>query len=377
MTMKTTHRAVSRVVTLAAGFFACSTVHAQSSVTLYGAIDTGVRYVSNTTAKGGSTWALNSGALMGSRFGLKGHEELGNGTSANFVLESGFLSGTGGFDQQGQLFGRQAWVGLDNKTFGTVQAGRMYSIPFWQLSNYDAFTFPNYLAEAWQTRFFGVRLDNSLKYALSRGPVGVQVQHSFGGQAGNFQAGDTNAAALTYTTPMLGMGLVAQRSSDVADRHADVLSAGVNYTPGLGVTLYGTYIHSRRDAGFTVGSTTGSALANTSMLSNATTALGTQTNARRDSFASVGAMYRITPAWRVGLSLMLDNVDGVARTESGKIKTLVSMVGYQLSKRTDIYAEVDRNILNGASVTDTNSPVGTFYGHSSQTGVTLGLRTLF
>lgn len=366
-------------IALIPGMLACGIASAQSSVTLYGAIDTGLRYTTNAaTAKSATSWALGSGALMGSRFGLKGSEDIGGGTAVKFVLENGFLPTTGTFDQQGQLFGRQAWVGIDNPTYGALQMGRMYSLPFWQLSNYDTFNFPNYLQEAWQTRFFGVRLDNSMKYSISRDGFSLQLQHSFGGQAGDFQAGSTDAVALSYTGNGFAAGAVAQRSSDAADRHANVFGGGANYTLGP-VALYGLYIYSRRDAGFTVGSATGSPLANTSMLSNVNTAAGanTQTASRRDSYVDVGVNYRVTPALSAGVSLMFDNVAGVAGNEGGKIKTLVALVDYRLSKRTDVYAELDRNILNGASVTDPNNPVGSFGGRASQTGATLGLRTLF
>jgi len=376
MAIKNINKTGVRLAALFTGAIACVNAHAQSSVTLYGAIDTGVRYINNATAQGGSTWSLGSGALMGSRWGIKGREDLGNGTSANFVLESGFVPTTGVFDQQGQEFGRQVWVGLDNKTYGTIQAGRMYSVGFWQLSNYDAFNLPNYLAEAWETRLYGVRMDNSAKYTFSRDDITLQLQHSFGGQAGDFQAGTTNAGALSYSAHGIGAGVVAQRSTDASDRHANVLGMGATYALAK-FSFYGTYILSRRDAGFTVGSTTGSALANTSILSNATTVAGAQTTGRRDEYFSAGVAYRVVPALRVGVSLMLDNVAGVAGDTGGRIKTLVSLVDYQLSKRTDVYAEFDRNVLNGASVTDVNSPVGTFHGHANQTGVTLGLRTLF
>jgi predicted porin len=377
MALRKINKTSMRLATLVTSAIACGSAHAQSSVTLYGAIDTGVRYINNATAQGGSTWSLGSGALMGSRWGIKGREDLGNGTSANFVLESGFLPTTGGFDQQGQQFGRQAWVGIDNKTYGTLQAGRMYSLGFWQLSNYDAFNLPNYLSEAWETRLYGVRMDNTVKYTFSRDDVTLQYQHSFGGQAGDFQAGTTNAAALSYSAHGFGAGVEAQRSTDGGDRHANVLGAGATYTFANSLTFYGTYIYSRRDAGFTIGSTTGSALANTSILSNATTVLGAQTTGRRDAYFSAGVAYRIVPALRIGAQLMLDNVAGVTGGTGGRIKTLVSLVDYQLSKRTDVYAEFDRSVLSGGSVTDLNSPVGTFHGHANQTGVTLGLRTLF
>lgn len=104
---------------------------AQSTVTLYGIGD--VYFGSNRVDKGDgngklSQTVLNSGAINGSRWGLKGSEDLGNGLKANFNFESGFSMDSGA-QGQGALFGRQAWVGLSGG-FGAVQLGRMSTAIF-------------------------------------------------------------------------------------------------------------------------------------------------------------------------------------------------------------------------------------------------------
>jgi len=87
---------------------------AQTSVTLYGTIDTSITYVNH--AEGSKNlWVLGNssfGNLSGSRWGLKGAEDLGGGLKAIFQLESGFNPSTGSLGQGGRLFGRQAYVGL-------------------------------------------------------------------------------------------------------------------------------------------------------------------------------------------------------------------------------------------------------------------------
>src|SRR5690349_2136122 len=72
--------------------FAASTAHAQSSVTLYGLIDAGLQYTNNVVkgASHGSLFQATSGEINGSRFGLRGSEDLGGGLHAIFVLENGF-----------------------------------------------------------------------------------------------------------------------------------------------------------------------------------------------------------------------------------------------------------------------------------------------
>lgn len=103
---------------------------AQSSVTLYGIVDTFVASTNvNPSAAGvGSTsqTVINSGGINGNRWGMKGSEDLGGGLKANFDLESGFSSDTG-TQGQGRLFGRQAYVGVSGG-FGAVQLGRMSTV---------------------------------------------------------------------------------------------------------------------------------------------------------------------------------------------------------------------------------------------------------
>ena len=104
--------------------------HAQSSVTLYGIADAGIAYVHNAQNANGSNASslvkFSSGNLSGSRWGLRGIEDLGSGLSALFQLENGFNIGTGALGQGGREFGRKAVVGLGSSTYGTVTLGRQY-----------------------------------------------------------------------------------------------------------------------------------------------------------------------------------------------------------------------------------------------------------
>lgn len=101
-----------------AGVLAATAAHAQSSVTLYGLIDAGIMYTNNV-ASGNSHGGLvqaTTGAVNGSRFGVRGTEDLGGGLKALFVLENGFNAENGKLGQDGRLFGRFAYVGLsDNR----------------------------------------------------------------------------------------------------------------------------------------------------------------------------------------------------------------------------------------------------------------------
>lgn len=94
-----------------------TTAQAQSNVTVYGVVDLGL---AKTT--GQSTVERENHA---SRLGFRGTEDLGGGLSAIFNLESEILADTGA--QKGNLFDRQAWVGLKG-AFGTVYMGRTKDI---------------------------------------------------------------------------------------------------------------------------------------------------------------------------------------------------------------------------------------------------------
>ncbi|WLE62588.1 porin [Burkholderia plantarii] len=108
---------------LAGGLVACA-AQAQSSVTLYGTIDTALVYANNVGGK--RQFEMNSSNVLGNRWGLRGYEDLGNGLRAVFDLENGYSSTTGGFQQGGDEFGRQAWVGLASPRAGTLTMGRQY-----------------------------------------------------------------------------------------------------------------------------------------------------------------------------------------------------------------------------------------------------------
>jgi len=106
---------------------------AQSTVTLYGIADVQV----NSETKDNGTTSLSqtqvgSGGVNGSRFGLKGSEDLGGGLTANFDFQQGFSMDTGaardeknnqGVANNNNAFTRASWVGLAG-SFGSTRFGR-------------------------------------------------------------------------------------------------------------------------------------------------------------------------------------------------------------------------------------------------------------
>lgn len=142
---------------------------ADSSVTLYGVIDQGIDYVNNSG--GNSLVRLRDGTwdgIYGSRFGLRGAEDLGGGLKAIFRLESGFDATDGKSLQDGRLFGRSAYVGLSDDRYGTVTLGRQYDLVVDYLqpvTSNGQFTGPFVHAGDIDNTANSYRVDNAVKYA--------------------------------------------------------------------------------------------------------------------------------------------------------------------------------------------------------------------
>lgn len=81
------------VATAVMGLLSASAAMAQSTVTLYGLVDAGYNHVSGL--QNGSFSGIASGIMEGSRWGLRGTEDLGGGYKAIFTLESRFEADTG------------------------------------------------------------------------------------------------------------------------------------------------------------------------------------------------------------------------------------------------------------------------------------------
>ena len=112
---------------------------AQSSVTLYGVLDTGLTYSKGEESVYGMT---HVGGNVNSRLGFRGVEDLGNGLKATFNLEAGMGVDDGNNymdkDSNGMAFRRTSTVGLAGN-FGEVRLGRMLTSSYLAVSRYDAF----------------------------------------------------------------------------------------------------------------------------------------------------------------------------------------------------------------------------------------------
>ena len=209
---------------------------AEPSVTLYGRIDTGLVYTHknlDNTAGSTDTFSMDSGVTTGSRWGLKGSDDIGN-AKVGFVLESGFNSDDGTSGQNNRLFGREAQVNISG-AYGTLYAGRLASIASDSGSiGYlgDVSAFPSAYGfvgnQQGSTGTAYGRYDNTLAYETPTfGGLQGAIMYSF---KGDTKASDTNVAN-------------ARENSGDADRY---LAAGLHYKAGKAavvltgdMTMYG------------------------------------------------------------------------------------------------------------------------------------------
>lgn len=110
---------------------------AASNVTLYGVIEEGVLLEKAKHAD--TTVQLRSGFDQGSRWGIKGVEDLGNGYSVGFILEQGFSADDGNVANAGNGktsgFTREAFMYV-NGDFGKFGAGRTGTLASGAQSNH-------------------------------------------------------------------------------------------------------------------------------------------------------------------------------------------------------------------------------------------------
>lgn len=199
----------------AAATLACA--GAWSQVTLYGLADVSITHVSGYAQ--GSVTGLSSGHMEGSRWGIKGEEDMGGGYKALFTLESRVELDTGGLGNRpasgNQLpdrltaglppavaaaltsvaigpslgvnlnntaFDRQAWVGLVTPVGGFLM-GRQYTPAFEAFATFDSMNTQSALSAAQLASIpagLDIRYNNTLQYRIVKGPWNAALMYGFG-----------------------------------------------------------------------------------------------------------------------------------------------------------------------------------------------------
>ncbi|GJH19133.1 porin [Caballeronia novacaledonica] len=330
---------------------------AQSSVLLYGIVDEGFQF--NNNAGGKRQYYLASGELNGSRWGLRGSEDLGGGLKAILVLENGFDVNTGRLGQGGLEFGRQAYVGVSGGV-GTITLGRQYDSVVDYVGPLEAGDqWAGYLGAhpADNDNFNNTnRVNNAIKFTSpTLGGFTFGGMYSLGGVAGDatrnqiwsLGGGYANgplilgAAYLNVRNPNVSFygsgGTVAPATAGVpgsnlgnspvisgyASAHMlQVIGAGASYTFGA-ATIGATYSNTKFKG---LGDTTSgpaplTGIAGTATLNN----------------AEVNFRYQLTPALLLGAAYVFTKSSGVDGASGARYHQGALGVDYFLSKRTDIY----------------------------------------
>ena len=243
------------------GAFAGSAIAAD--VTLYGVLDMGLAYnhvdLDQSGVKNKNTFSMNSGQQSGSRWGLKGVEDLGNGLKVGFILEDGFKADTGA--QGDQMFDRESSLFIEGG-FGKLALGRMGAInqgaSSWALVNHlSAFTtsFGPFAAQAGNFISTAGKWDNMISYRTPTfAGFTVYTQYSMGkttsrgkaieGVVENESSADRYyAIGATYANgPFLGYLAVDSTNYKSWYKDAGAAAASAHKTDdSLTVTLGGNY----------------------------------------------------------------------------------------------------------------------------------------
>ena len=217
-----------------------------SSAQVYGLMDAGVVVESGCKADCART-RVDSGIASGSRLGVRGREELGGGTAAVYTLEAGVLNDTGAAEQNGKLFNRQAYVGIDGP-MGLVTMGRQYN-PVYETLTDVADPFHGGMAGSAGNLvgYTTKRYDNSVKYKTKRARSGLigSVIYSFGESPFNSRVNRAYGGTLGYAKGPVNIGITHQRKDNLLD--------ATGTTPAVDQSARNTLVAANVDFGRFVG----------------------------------------------------------------------------------------------------------------------------
>ncbi|MDN7673116.1 porin [Burkholderia oklahomensis] len=325
-----------------------SLAHAQSSVTLYGAVDSGILWQS-TSAASFSPTAPNTGAVVrfkdggvySSLWGIKGSEDLGGGYRANFRLQGAFDSGAGKFglgDTPGAVasFNQIATVGVSGP-FGTFNVGRQIVPMIYAMADTDvrAARFFGSILTAWlglntaagwpgnsTNAPIGALYDSNALVYQSPAVVGASLalEYAPGGVPGGMQRGSRASVVLRYSADGLNLAAVYYNGHDT------------NPAPGASATgldnnrfVYVGAQYKLKD--FAVSASYGN---------GKNPAHGDRANLDMFSF---GVGYHVSPFFRIasGVYYLKDK-----NRSANKSTSIVLGSDYDLSKHTTLYAQAGR-----------------------------------
>ncbi|NTX29680.1 porin [Burkholderia pyrrocinia] len=334
----------SLLALVALGAFA-GAAHAQSSVTLYGIIDEGLLF--NNNAGGKHLYSMASGVMQGSRFGLRGTEDLGGGLKAIFTLENGFDVNSGKLGQGSLMFGRQAYVGLSSQ-YGTVTLGRQYD------SVVD-FVGPLEAGDQWGGYIAAhpgdldnfnnaYRVNNAVKFTSQTfGGFSFGGLYSFGGQAGQFSKNQVWSLGAGYNNGPLVLGVGYLNARTPGNFGGMFNNGSTAATTAVSSPVYGAYANNANTyqvigagGAYTFGAATiGATYSNTKFKGFSVGPFVNQTATFNNG--EINFKYQLTPALILGAAYDYTQGSKIDGNSAAKYHQGSLGVDYFLSKRTDVY----------------------------------------
>lgn len=381
---------------LAALAMGSSAAWAQSSVTLYGIVDAGVRYTSNANP-GTSKKTMVPGGMSQSRLGVNITEDMGGGLKGIANMEHRLNSDTGAVAATD--FWRQVWVGMQSSDFGQIRLGRQYNILFdVYTSTFASFRYSPYI-EAYKPEIgmaMAARQDNMVKYLVQVGNIYGEIQVSAGeGQSGASAAlpNKTAGGLLRYSDGTWGLGGAYLQATEQTGKKIKTTVLGGSYTDGA-LYVHASWGENKYDAinGLITSATSVSdatspfrvALstrgAYTSGLLGASVFNNNSMDINKRTMYMFGATYQLTPQLNIGANAWLTKQThyglalaplslSTAAGGSSKADFYAFVADYAFSKRTDAYFEMDYTKTSGA--------VAFLNGMNKRSGAMVGLRHRF
>lgn len=269
-----------RGVCLASALCCASVAQAQTGpgITLYGLADAGITSVSGL--KAGTVTQVASGIMEGSRWGIKGNEDLGGGYKTIFTLESrveldtggnsskpisgaqlsdrfsqatlmglpaplqpavsavdGLLAAQFGVNLTNAQFDRQAWVGLVTPV-GAVLAGRQYTPAFETSATFDIMETQSGLAAGQIVAFpavLEIRKNNALVYRIVKDGISGSFMYAMGEVAGDSSKGRTLGLNAKYDAGNFAVGFGYNKANNELGQDSLTTSVlGASMTMGTG-----------------------------------------------------------------------------------------------------------------------------------------------
>ncbi|TAL79222.1 MAG: porin [Burkholderiaceae bacterium] len=383
---------------LALSFPLLASAQTDTSVTLYGVIDTGIEFVNkipdSTGGSHSSVHFTNLTSSWPSYWGLRGTEKINDNLSAIFTLESGFNPGTGTSQQGGRFFGRQAFVGLKGD-WGQVAFGRQYNMLMRSLLKAD-FMGPNdYGLGTIDSYIPNTRMDNAITYMGHFSGVSVGLAYARGRD--NVTTGGPAASncGVEYTAQSACSAYSAMLSYDASNWGVagayDVITGSDKTTTTDGVTSLNNFYglqQGQKDRRFTVNGY----FKPTDDFKVSLIYINRKTDAdkgiRAGNFGQAGLgnrsdIYTLDASYNVAPQVVIDGSANYIKFNNADTSSnawyFVARAKYLLSKRTYAYAEVAYIKNKGNSTISASSATAGLYTTpgGNQTSALVGLRHNF